>query len=432
MEGVHRAHVVHRRRPSGIVAAMASIGPIQGGLHGRRGRWSCVALLMLVAAVVAGCGGSRHVALDARALVAQPRDVGGIRSVDGGWNELGDEGVYPLADALQSKSALRPDVAYLATYDGLVGADAGLHIASLAVVLPTMRAARRLLADSMRVEAFVEGASAPLSSAPPTNGADATESGMKGHSTVIAWSKGRFYGMISVNGPGAAFIADRLARAEERRFERGLGGQNVEADPRLPTSLVAPIPPPPTIKTVSPEGPPLRIDRPGRYTLADLGVGALTFEPSAGVDGVAVPVALDLPPSPRGQWLWRSTTHAVVTLAADAPTGMLEIEPFIAQTGGPGPSFVVAQNLSDDRELLIETSRHLATPRSFEVTVIAMLGGAPSSRELTRFGFEIRSYGPQGAFSQVTILPDSAIEVFDDPAEIGQSAVTTPQVISRP
>jgi hypothetical protein len=66
------------------------------------------------------------------------------------------------------------------------------------------------------------------------------------------------------------------------------------------------------------------------------------------------------------------------------------------------------------------------------VTVIAMLGGEPSPRQLTSFGFAIRSDGPQGAFSQVTILPDSAIEVFDDPAKIGQSAITTLQVISRP
>jgi hypothetical protein len=81
---------------------------------------------------------------------------------------------------------------------------------------------------------------------------------------------------------------------------------------------------------------------------------------------------------------------------------------------------------------LIETTRHLATPGSFEVTMTAMLGGGPSPQEITRLGFMIRSDGSQGAFSQVTILPDSAIEVFDDPAKIGQSAITTPQVISRP
>ena len=106
-----------RTEPSGILASMASIGPIPGELCGRGAEWSCIALLMLVGAVVAGCGGSssRHVALDARALVAQPRDVGGIRSVAGSWNQLGDEGVYPLADALQSKSAPQPDAAYLAT-----------------------------------------------------------------------------------------------------------------------------------------------------------------------------------------------------------------------------------------------------------------------------------------------------------------------------
>jgi hypothetical protein len=256
------------------------------------------------------------------------------------------------------------------------------------------------------------------------------ESSATGSSTVIAWSEGRLYGMISVNGPDAASIADRLARAQEGRFERALGAQKVEADPRLPRSFVVPNLTRPPIKTESPGRPPLRIDRPGRYTLADLGVGELTFEPSAGVGGVAVPVVLDLPPSPRGRWLWRSTTHAVVTLATHAPTGMVEIDPFIGETGGPGPSFVVAQDLSDDREFLIETTRHLATPGSFEVTVIAMLGGEPSPREeLTRFGFAIRSYGPQGVFSRVTILPDSAIEVFDDPAMIGKSAITTLQVI---
>jgi hypothetical protein len=239
--------------------------------------------------------------------------------------------------------------------------------------------------------------------------------------------------MISVDGPGAASVADRLARAEEGRFERALDAENVAADPRLPRSFVVPNLTQPSIKTVSPAGPPLRIDRPGRYTLTDLGVGELTFEPSNGAGGVAVPVALDLPPSPRGRWFWRSTTHAVVTLAPRAPTGLVEIEPFIGQTGGPGPSFVVAQNLSDGRELLIETTRHLATPGSFEVTVIAMLGGEPSPREgLTRFGFMIGPYGPPGALSEVTLLPDSGIEVFDDPAVIGQSAITTPQVIRRP
>jgi len=51
---------------------------------------------------------------------------------------------------------------------------------------------------------------------------------------------------------------------------------------------------------------------------------------------------------------------------------------------------------------------------------------------LTNFGFTIKSYGSHGAFSQVTILPDSAIEVFDDPAKIGKSAGATLRVFARP
>jgi hypothetical protein len=385
--------------------------------------------------VVAGCGsgGHHHASLDARALVAQPHEVGGLRSVGGSWNQLGDDGNYPLADALQSKSAPPLNAAYLATYDGLVGADANLHIASLAVVLPSIRVARRLLADSMRVEAFVDGASAPVSSVRPTNGADAAESGEQPRSTVIAWSKGRLYGMISVNGPRAASVAGRLARAQERRFERGLGAQDLSTDPRLPSASVgAPTPAQPHIETESPARAPLHIDRPGRYTLADLGVGALSFEPGAGVGGVAVPVVLDLPRTPRHQWLWRATTHAVVTLAAHAPTGTVEIEPFIANARGPGPYFIVAQNLSDGREMLVETTRHLASPGSFEVTVTAMLGGKPSPRQLTSFGFGSNWGGSLRAFSRVTILPDSAIEVFDDPAQIGKYAVATLRVVVRP
>jgi hypothetical protein len=37
--------------------------------------------------------------------------------------------------------------------------------------------------------------------------------------------------------------------------------------------------------------------------------------------------------------------------------------------------------------MLVETTRHVASPGSFEVTVTAMLGGKPSPRQLTSFGF---------------------------------------------
>jgi hypothetical protein len=69
---------------------------------------------------------------------------------------------------------------------------------------------------------------------------------------------------------------------------------------------------------------------------------------------------------------------------------------------------------------------------SFEVTVRAMLGGKPSPRQLTSFEFAIRWGGSQGSFSRVTILPDSAIEVFDDRAQIGKYANATLRVVARP
>jgi hypothetical protein len=62
-----------------------------------------IAATLAVAAVGAGCGtsdGGAKGPLDARTLVVQPHDVGGLRVVSGSWNELGDDGFYPLADAL--------------------------------------------------------------------------------------------------------------------------------------------------------------------------------------------------------------------------------------------------------------------------------------------------------------------------------------------
>jgi hypothetical protein len=61
-----------------------------------------------------------------------------------------------------------------------------------------------------------------------------------------------------------------------------------------------------------------------------------------------------------------------------------------------------------------------------------MLGGKPSPRQLTSFGFGSNWGRSLRAFSRVTILPDSAIEVFDDPAQIGKYAVATLRVVVRP
>jgi hypothetical protein len=398
-----------------------------------------LATALAVAAVAAACGTSgggsaRH--LDARALVAQPRDVGGLRGVTGSWNELADGLVSPLADALGGTSAPPRNIAFVAEYAGLAGRALGADVDALAVVLPDAAAARRLLGFTGGVEGFVGGGAADVSKAAPPGDADAAVAGAAAHGTVTgapvavtAWTKGRLYGYVWASGPSARSLVARVASAEESRFERALGGDRMAFDALL--RPVVPVAPPrpgagAAGRVIHPAGPVPRIARAGRYTLPDLGAGTLTFSPAAGVAGAQFPVELALPHSARGRWLWRITTHVIVKLAPHAPLGRLGVEPHIANVGGPGAGFVVVRDLSNGRTYLIEETKHTTTTRSLEVRTSAMMGGNPSPRQQALFGFAVSSfYGADKAIESVTVLPDSAIEVFDDPAKIGCCAITT-------
>jgi hypothetical protein len=404
-----------------------------------------IATAMALAAGVAACGtsgGGSAGHLDARALVAQPRDVGGLREVTGSWNELADEGVSPLGDALGGKPPAR-HMAFVAGYAGLAGPALGADVDAMAVVLPDAATARRLLDRTRGVEAFVGGGPTGVSRAHPPGSADAAVAGAAAHGTVTgapvavsAWAKGRLYGYVWAAGPHARALAARVASAQESRFEQALGGDRLAVDPLLlPVLPVVPARPGTTAqgRILNPSANVVRIDRPGRYTLRDLGAGTLTFSPSAGDAGVQFPVELALPQSPHGRWLWRITTHVIVKLAPRAPLGHLGVGPHIARVGGPGAGFVVARDLSNGRTYLIEETKHTTTSGSLEVRTSAMMGGNPSPRQQALFGFAVSSFtGTEKAIESVTVLPDSAIEVFDDPAKIGCCAITTTVSKVRP
>ena len=397
-------------------------------------RLGVLTVVGVLASVGAAVGGSASAApsLDARSLVAQPRDVGGIRSVTGAWTYFSDGGVHPLADAIGTGARVPGNIAYSVTYDGLVGADVKTQITSISVVLPSAKAAGRLLARTNAVEGFIGGTTTPTSRTRALNGADATRSGQGAESATIAWTTGRLYGLINASGPAAGLVG-QLAASEVRRFARALAGDRLEADPQLTAtppyaSALLPVPTP-----VSPAPRAHVIDRAGRYTLADLGVTrAQTFDPVAGEQGISIPVTFDLPPTPTGRWLWRATVHVLVTLAPTASPGMAGIDPLVANVSGPGADFEIARNLTTGQPVMVEMTRHVATTRTFEVTATAMLGGNPSPRQNTTIGVIVRSFVSQPAFSSVTVLPDSAIEVFDNPAKIGRYAVAPAKVVARP
>jgi hypothetical protein len=136
-------------------------------------------------------------------------------------------------------------------------------------------------------------------------------------------------------------------------------------------------------------------------------------------------VTLALPPSSRGRWLWRITTHVIVKLAAHARLGRIEIYPHVANSGGPGAEFEVVSDLGNGHAVLVEETKRTITTESLEVRTTAMMGGTPSPRQQVLFGFAVSYSGAKGALQHVTVLPDSSIEVFDDPAKIGCCAITT-------
>ena len=390
------------------------------------------ALLAVLAIALCGCGSPSGAGpIDARAIVAQPRDVGGVRTVSGTWNTFSDEGVAPIADALGPHAALPANIAYQATYDGLVGADVKTQITSIAVVLPDTRTARRLLARTDSMEAFIGAADTGTSPTRPTDGADAMRTGEHPGSRAIAWTRGRLYGLIVASGPASA-DATRLARLQEQRFERALAGSGGPADPRFTTPAPPMSPVLPALAPVKPSPPAHRIDHAGRYTLADLGIGRQTFDPSAGVAGVSIPVVLDLPKTPTGRWLWRATIHVLVTLAPNASPGDAEVRPVVANISGPGAEIGIAQDLATGKVVMVEQTRHVATTRTFEVTERAMLGGTPSPRQDTSIGFAVVPATSRATFSRVTILPDSGVEVFADPAKIGRYAMSPARVVVHP
>jgi hypothetical protein len=393
-------------------------------------------LALITGAIAVAVGHSAGVSLaaghlDARTLVAQPRDVGGIRVVIGSWNELGDDGVYPLADALGTKT-VPPHLALLAGYSGVAGAALGADVNAMAVVLPDTAAARRLLADTRRVEGFVGGVGVDISKASPPGAADAAVAGASsngatappGQVAITAWTKGALYGYVSATGPHAGALVARVAAAQEARFERALRGERLAFDALVdPVTPVAPYPPEPG-RVIHPSKQVPRIARAGRYTLRSLGIGPLTFSPARGDNGFQFPIVLALPPTHK-RWLWRITTHVVVKLAPRAPLGRVEISPHIGQTGAPGASFTVARDLTGGRSYLVEETKHTATTTSIEVEIRAMMGRSPAPRERALFGIAASFLGAEHALESVTVLPDSAIEVFDDASKIGCCAITT-------
>jgi hypothetical protein len=307
----------------------------------------------------------------------------------------------------------------------------GADVAAVAVVLPDKAVATRLFRDTKRLSGFVAAAVDSVSAVDPPGDADAAVAGAgagggpSGPFTIVAWTRGRLYGYVSASGPAARALATRIASVQEGRFERALAGDRLASDATLdPSAAILQSPYPPQAGgTVHPTASVPRIPRPGRYTLRDLGAGRLTFSPAAGEDGIRFPVTLALPPSPRGRWLWRITTHVIVTLARHAQPGRLQVYPRISQTGGPGASFIVARDLGTGKPALIDEMKHTETTTSLEVSVSAMMGGNPSPRQTAMFGFDVSYIGAKGALARVTVLPDSAIEVFDDPAMIGEYAI---------
>lgn len=398
----------------------------------RRKVFGVVAVLACLPVVALAGSAGAATSLDARSLVVQPREVGGVRSVTGAWTSLGDDGNYPLADAIGANVRVPENIAYLVTYGGLVGADLKTRISSIAVVLPSANAARRLLARTDSVEAFIDGKTTPTSPTRALNGADAMRSGQSAGSATIAWTNGRLYGLVNASGPAAGRSA-QLAARDARRFTRALTGGHMQADPQLTATPSYPSPALPVPTPVSPPPQAHVIDRAGRYTLADLGVTQpQAFNPLAGEQGISFPVTFALPDTPTGRWLWRATVHVRVTLAPTASPGIVGVDPLIANVSGPGADFDIARNLKTGQPVMVEMTRHVATARTFEVTASAMLGGNPSPRQDTTIGFIVRSFISQPSFTRVTVLPDSAIEVFDNPAKIGRYAVLPARVIKLP
>jgi hypothetical protein len=409
-------------------------------------RLAPLAGIAMAVALVAACGtaGKRHAVarLDARALVVQPRAVGGVRVVRGSWPEFVDEGAHPLADAFRGKQ-VPPQIAFTAEYVGLAGSALNTQVDAIAVVLPDAATARRLLAETAQLEGFMGGVAAALNAADPPGDADAAVAGSDVHGTVtpepvaiMAWTKGRLYGYVSTSGDRARARVAQIAQAQEARFAQALAGDRLTFDallrPPEPGSLT-PFPPP-LGRTVHPTATVPRIDRPGRYSLTALGAGQLVFSPAKGETGIQFPVVLALPPTPRGRWLWRITTHVVVTLARGARIGQVQVSPHISHTGAPGAQLVVARDLGDGRTVLVEETRHTLTTTSLEVRVSAMMGGNPSPRQAALVGFAIgwNGAGAERSLARITVLPDSAIEVFDDPAKVGREAFSTTLSKARP
>ena len=138
------------------------------------GLLTVLGVLLVGCLAVSAAGRQAPAPLDPRALLLQPAQAPGLRSVVAGWNGLGGDGLYPLAEAL-GRDFIRPDDqrrAFVAEYASLVDGGGPRRIVSLAVVLPNTRAAHRLLVRTRDVEGFVLGlASRPFKSAPAPVGA---------------------------------------------------------------------------------------------------------------------------------------------------------------------------------------------------------------------------------------------------------------------
>ena len=189
------------------------------------------------------------------------------------------------------------------------------------------------------------------------------------------------------------------------------------------------LPAPPSLTTVpaaTADGGPPTLSRPEPRSLASLGFGDLRFAPASGIDGLALPIRLDLPRIPSGRWFWWVDLHAVIELEAGSAIGRTSVVPRLATVGGPGPEVAAARDPRTGNLVLVDVARRRAGGVTIEVRQRAVLGGSPDPRQTTQLTFSLESYGSvRPRLLSVTICGDTAIE----PA---RALVTTGSVVQQP
>ena len=276
-------------------------------------------------------------------------------------------------------------------------------------------------------------ASGPFRAAPPPSGAAEAMLWSSKDTAVLAWRRGRLYGLISIAGDARpALAARRFAERQDARFAVALSGRPPQASDDLLTSTTPTTPTPavpPSLTTVAAttaDGAPPTLSRPEKRSLASLGFGDLRFSPASGTDGLALPIRIDLPRAPNGRWFWWVDLHAVIELDAGSAIGRTSVVPRLATVGGPGPEVVAARDPRSGELVLVDVARRRAGSVTIEVRQRAVLGGSPDPRQTTQLTFSLASHGGvPPRLPSVTICGDTTIE-------LAQALVTTGSVVQQP